>query len=83
MRSGEGMSARVCFSAPGALTAFAGACPTRRAPVSSQAPTRSQSAEGSRLSCDPSTPGPAQGPPARGHGGPGGFEHPPIGAPPQ
>eukprot|EP00969_Alexandrium_andersonii_P293034 12951441-Alexandrium_andersonii.AAC.1 len=42
MRSGEGMRARICFSARGALTAFAGACPTHRMPASSRAPTQPQ-----------------------------------------
>eukprot|EP00969_Alexandrium_andersonii_P259678 11481599-Alexandrium_andersonii.AAC.1 len=31
------------------------------------------SAEGPRFPCDPSAPRPAQGPPARGHGGPSGV----------
>eukprot|EP00969_Alexandrium_andersonii_P111552 4927153-Alexandrium_andersonii.AAC.1 len=50
----------------------------RRTPVSSRAPTRSQRSQWTIC-----TPGPAQRPPARGHGGSGGFEYPPTGAPPQ
>eukprot|EP00969_Alexandrium_andersonii_P355419 15444361-Alexandrium_andersonii.AAC.1 len=42
MRSGEGVSAHACPSAPGARTAFAGACPMHRMPVSSRAHARFQ-----------------------------------------
>eukprot|EP00969_Alexandrium_andersonii_P013177 574999-Alexandrium_andersonii.AAC.1 len=42
MRSGEGMSARICLSARGALAVSVGACPMHRMPVSSRAPTQPQ-----------------------------------------
>eukprot|EP00969_Alexandrium_andersonii_P024097 1051916-Alexandrium_andersonii.AAC.1 len=68
-----------------------------RAPASPRALVRSQhprdgrgrdipggpSAEGSRLSSDSGAPCPAQGPPARGHCGPGRVQHPQTGASPQ